>query len=323
MNKKNIFKIAVDIAMIALFVTFFNIGLLGFKFHVIGGIIFGALILVHIIVNRKWVVNITKRIFDKNLKTRTRISYIISFCLLVTVCAILVSGICIMKAANYDRVMFWKMLHIGASYLSIALIGLHLGLYWNFVSNFFKKMFNIKNSGTMSIIIARIVVVAILVLVYWTWQNIWQGVFMFDLAHVSNYDTLFSFYENLSQYSHALLIEIVLDMISSNSVSLISILNAVVNNVRIIDILAVFFMVILFMKSRQKKSWIFLIVLYILMFAVVEGSLFYGFQVSSIDELVSILHILSMIILGFKCVIIVYLIYRIVGYVFEYIRLFE
>ena len=59
MNKKNIFKIAVDIAMIALFVTFFNIGLLGFKFHVIGGIIFGALILVHIIVNRKWVVNIT------------------------------------------------------------------------------------------------------------------------------------------------------------------------------------------------------------------------------------------------------------------------
>lgn len=59
------------------------------------------------------------------------------------------------------------------------------------------------------------------------------------------------------------------------------------------------------------------------MFAVVEGSLFYGFQVSSIDELVSILHILSMIILGFECVIIVYLIYRIVGYVFEYIRLFE
>lgn len=59
------------------------------------------------------------------------------------------------------------------------------------------------------------------------------------------------------------------------------------------------------------------------MFAVVEGSLFYGFQVSSIDELVSILHILSMIALGFECVIIVYLIYRIVGYVFEYIRLFE
>lgn len=165
--------------------------------------------------------------------------------------------------------------------------------------------------------------VAIIVLAYWTWQNIWQGVFMFDLVRVSNYETLFSFYENLSQYSNALLIEIVLDMISSNSVSLISILNAVVNNVGIIDVLAVFFTIILFMKSRQKKGWIFLIVLYLLMFVVVEGSLFYGFQASSIDELVCILHILSMITFGFECVIVMYLVYRIVGHVFEYIRQFE
>ena len=117
---------------------------------------------------------------------------------------------------------------------------------------------------------------------------------------------------NLSQYSHALLIEIVLDVISSNSVSLISILNAVVNNVGIIDILAVFFTVILFMKSRQKKELdLFDCSLYIDV-CCSRGKLFYGFQVSSIDELVSILHILSMITLGFECVIIVYLIYRIV-----------
>lgn len=164
MNKRNIFKITLDIVMAALFVTFFNIGLVSFKFHIRGGIIFGALILAHIIVNRKWVINITKRIFNKNLKTRTRISYIISFCLLITIGTILVSGICMMKAANYDRVMFWKMLHLGASYLSIALVGLHLGLYWNFVSNFLKKMFKFKNFGAMSKIIARIIVVGLLVL---------------------------------------------------------------------------------------------------------------------------------------------------------------
>ncbi|WP_455544109.1 DUF4405 domain-containing protein [Intestinibacter sp.] len=164
MNKKNIFKIVLDIAMMALFMTFFNIGLLGFGFHVKGGMIFGALILVHIIINRKWVANITKRIFDKNLKTRTRVSYLISTFLLVLVCTILVSGICMMKAANYDRVMFWKMLHLGTSYLSIAFIGIHVGLYWNFVSNFFKKMFNIKNSGQVSKIVARIVVVSMLIL---------------------------------------------------------------------------------------------------------------------------------------------------------------
>ena len=164
MNKKNIFKIVLDIVMIALFITFFNKNLISFQFHIKSGMIFGALILVHIIVNRKWVVNITKRIFDKNLKARTRISYIISACLFILVFTILASGILMMKADNYDRVMFWKMLHIGASYLSIAFIGLHVGLYWNFIRNFFKKMFNIKNSTTVSKILERVIVVAILVL---------------------------------------------------------------------------------------------------------------------------------------------------------------
>lgn len=169
----------------------------------------------------------------------------------------------------------------------------------------------------------RSCLVAILVLVYWAWQNIWQGVFMFDLVHVNNYDALFSFYENLSQYSHSLLIEIVLDMISSNSVSISSILHAVVNNVGILDILAVFFTVVLFIKSRQKKGWIFLIVLYVLMFLIVQGSLFYGFQVSSIDELVGILHILSTLALTIECVMVVFLTYCIVGHVLKYIQLFE
>ena len=68
-----------------------------------------------------------------------------------------------MKAATYDRVMFWKMLHIGASYLSIALIGVHVGLYWKFVSNMFKKIFEIKNTSRVSVMLARVTVIAVLI----------------------------------------------------------------------------------------------------------------------------------------------------------------
>ena len=46
MNKKNIFKIVLDIVMIALFITFFNKNLISFQFHIKSGMIFGALILV-------------------------------------------------------------------------------------------------------------------------------------------------------------------------------------------------------------------------------------------------------------------------------------
>lgn len=164
MNKKSITKITLDIAMAILFITFFNKNLISFKFHIISGCVFGIFILIHMILNRKWIINISKRLFDKKLKLRVKISYIISLLALISVGTIIASGILIMKAPNYDRLMFWKMLHFGASYLSIALIGIHIGLYWNFVMNMFKKIFKIESNNNNYKIIARVCAVLILVL---------------------------------------------------------------------------------------------------------------------------------------------------------------
>ena len=144
MNKKNIFKFILDVLMLALFVTFFDINLISFKFHTIGGIVFGALILIHVFLNKKWIIGITKRLFDKNLKTRTRVSYIISAVLFLVIFAIIISGILMIKQTDYDRIVFWKNIHITSSYLSIALTGVHVGLYWKFISNMSKKIFKNK-----------------------------------------------------------------------------------------------------------------------------------------------------------------------------------
>ena len=67
MNKKNIIKFTLDIAMAVLFVTFFNKNLISFNFHIISGYIFGGFILFHLLLNRKWIINITKRLFDKTM----------------------------------------------------------------------------------------------------------------------------------------------------------------------------------------------------------------------------------------------------------------
>lgn len=141
MNKKNIFKLILDIVMLVLFVTFFDKNLISFKFHIMSGLVFGVLILIHMLLNKKWIVNISKRLFDKNLKTRTKVSYIISAILFVMVFLIIVSGILMMKATDYDKIAIWRMLHIRASYLSIVLIGVHVGLYWRFIRTMVKKVF--------------------------------------------------------------------------------------------------------------------------------------------------------------------------------------
>ena len=73
MNKKNITKIILDIAMAVLFITFFKKNLISMKFHMISGIVFGIFILVHMLLNRKWITNISMRLFDKKIKFRTKL----------------------------------------------------------------------------------------------------------------------------------------------------------------------------------------------------------------------------------------------------------
>ena len=124
------------------------------------------------ILNKKWIINISKRLFDKKLKLRVKISYILSLFLFISIFSIIASGVLMMKATTYDRVMFWKMLHFGASYLSIALIGMHIGLYWNFIMNMFKKIFKIKESNSISKILVNSVVIIVLILgIYTTYRT--------------------------------------------------------------------------------------------------------------------------------------------------------
>ena len=172
MNKKNIIKFTLDIAMAILFITFFNKTLLGFRFHIIGGFIFTGFILWHMCLNRKWIINISKKLFDKKIKLRVKISYILSLILLISIFSIMASGVLMMKAQTYDRNMFWKMLHFGASYLSIALIGMHVGLYWNFIMNMFKKIFKIKKSNAFGKALVNASVIVVLIFgIYTTYKK--------------------------------------------------------------------------------------------------------------------------------------------------------
>jgi len=196
MNKKNITKIILDIAMAILFITFFNKNLVSFNFHIKSGYVFSLFILVHMILNRKWMVNITKRLFDKNLKLRVKLSYITSLLLLLCIVLIIASGICMMKAPNYDRLMFWKMTHFGASYLSIALAGIHIGLCWNFVMNMFKKAFKIKKGNKNNQIIAR--ALTVLVLVFGLFTIFKQG-YLFRLAGTLSYSVQHIEYQGIQE----------------------------------------------------------------------------------------------------------------------------
>ncbi|MEH7415105.1 DUF4405 domain-containing protein [Neobacillus drentensis] len=147
--KKNYTKIILDLMMAITFVLLMNPRVLdGLPFHEIAGVIIGVSILIHIGLNYRWVINTTKRIFDPKLPNKTRFSFLINILLLISMVTVIVTGILI------SRIVFPSLaiqggnaireIHGLSADVTLALVGLHIGVHWQWVMSICKRAFKSK-----------------------------------------------------------------------------------------------------------------------------------------------------------------------------------
>lgn len=142
MNKKNVLKGVLDLFMVLMAALLYEKGVISIAFHEIAGLVLFGLFVIHIAVNHKWVTTVTKRIFDPKLPIKTKVGYMVNILLLICWVLIGVSGIFISKVIfNFHGSMIWKMIHFSASGFALILVGVHIGLHWNFVKGLLKKGF--------------------------------------------------------------------------------------------------------------------------------------------------------------------------------------
>lgn len=150
MRNKNYIKLVLDIFMYIIFVLLMKIGFGGLAFHEIAGLGIGFVFLVHILLNLQWVKKVTLRLFDRELPGKTRFGYLINGLLMISMVFIIVSGIFISKLLfpniNIGDQRWFHTTHILVSYLSLSLMGIHIGLHWQWIVNLLKKMFKAKPS---------------------------------------------------------------------------------------------------------------------------------------------------------------------------------
>lgn len=168
MRKINFVKITLDILMAAVFVLLFNHRILGgLEFHEIAGLIIGAAFIIHVILNFKWVKQVTLKLFSSKINFKTRLGYIIDALLLICFIIIIVTGMLISKVVlpnfRIDSSMNFQSIHISISYITLLLVGLHIGLHWTWVANVFKKIFGIKEKKKIFGYIARLAVVVLVI----------------------------------------------------------------------------------------------------------------------------------------------------------------
>lgn len=146
MKNKNGIKILLDLVMVILLVLMFKKNVISMSFHEIGGLVVCGLFVIHMLLNYKWIIGVTKKLFSKGLKFKTRLGYIINALLLLSMAFIGVSGILISKTIFTNissNNMFWKIGHQVVSGYGIILVGIHIGLHWDFLRNHFKKWIKI------------------------------------------------------------------------------------------------------------------------------------------------------------------------------------
>lgn len=167
MNNKNIIKYLLDIILAIGFMLMYDKMAIGIRLHELFGLGLGTGILVHLILNYKWVVGISKKIFSSKINHRTRLLYIINILLLICMILIILGGIFISKtiltSLHSQNQGFWKGIHVGASYIALMLIGVHIGLNFNWIKGMTRKLLKIKESKKYTQIIARILVCIVFV----------------------------------------------------------------------------------------------------------------------------------------------------------------
>lgn len=146
MSKQNITKLLIDLgAFVALLIASAP-RFTGAAIHEWLSLSLGGVIVVHLLLNWNWIVQITARLFSKVAKGQ-RFNYFLNWALFASGIMIMLSGLMISETVvplfglSLPENGAWKELHEVSTNITMLLMGLHVAVHWNWITNMFKRLF--------------------------------------------------------------------------------------------------------------------------------------------------------------------------------------
>jgi hypothetical protein len=135
------FKFSLDCVLLVTFLLLMDPrSFYGLGFHEWAGLIIGTCFILHIVASWDFVKACTVRFFG-SVKHRSRLNYVLDILLLVSMGAAIVSGLPIARTIDFSWIgfsrssmMYWRTLHTTSSMIALLLVGVHLGLHWDWVT---------------------------------------------------------------------------------------------------------------------------------------------------------------------------------------------
>jgi hypothetical protein len=132
-------NLALDIVIAVAFLVAANPPVAGLTVHEWFGLAFGAAIAVHLVLHWEWSVHVTKRLFTRG-GSGPRLNYAVDAFLFVALTASVLSGLLTSRhvlpwfGLPAEPARGWRETHSLAANASVAAIGVHLGLHWNWIA---------------------------------------------------------------------------------------------------------------------------------------------------------------------------------------------
>lgn len=168
--KRNRLKIAIDVVIaVALFLLYNVHAQLGLVFHEWAGILIAVGFMLHVAVSWDWVTSVTRKFLTTT--PRARLLYVVDVVVLITMAWAIVGGVLISRVAipawaSPDP--FWRVTHVPVSYLTLLLVGVHLGLHWEWVLRVVRKLAGASPASTSTRWVARIVAAVVFAAGVWS-----------------------------------------------------------------------------------------------------------------------------------------------------------
>ncbi len=146
MSKQNLTKLFLDLGTFVALLIASAPHFTGDAIHEWLSLALGGAIIVHLLLNWNWIVQITARLFAKVAKGQ-RFNYILNWGLFASGIMIMLSGLMISKTVvpffgiSLPENMSWKQLHELSTNITMILMGLHIATHWSWITNMLKRIF--------------------------------------------------------------------------------------------------------------------------------------------------------------------------------------
>jgi len=133
-------KLILDLTMFGTFLAVANPHLTGNTIHEWLGVSLAGAVITHLLLNWKWIVDVTKTFFKK-LWHKSRLNFVVNTLFFIAMTGTFFSGLLISKdvmstlGIQLNISGSWKMLHTLMSDASVMILGVHVALHWKWIVN--------------------------------------------------------------------------------------------------------------------------------------------------------------------------------------------